>query len=139
MYPNDTGKPECDTSICGPSVPQCTQLAGRMDTAQMFERNLSLDDSGSIAEIPPRLCERPGALMLLPRGSHSPTGIRSIRMRSENRGRIKSLSSRSSRRPQLLSRFSHPGTHTPRTLKESLHRDDVLDIILSMLNAAALE
>ena len=121
-------KPERDTSVSlVRASPDTTQLAQRMDSALMFERKLSPDGWGLIAEIAHRLREQSGALTLLLYVPQGPARVRSIRMPSANRGRVKSLPSRSSRRTHLLSRFSRVGTQTPRTLKESLHTEHVLD------------
>jgi hypothetical protein len=123
----------------GPSVSYAPNWQERWILRRCLRENCRWTIPAQSPKSRPACASSWGHYMLLLREPHGPTGIRSIRMRSENRRRIKSLRGRSSRRTQLLSRFWHPGTHTPRTLKESLHREDVLDPILSMLNAAAFE
>ena len=96
--------------------------------ALMVEGELSPDHSGSIVEIATRFRERFGALTLLLRAAQRPAPIRSIQMRSTNRGRLESLPGHTLGSTQLLSQFSHVATQTSHTLKWSLHGENVPDV-----------
>src|SRR5215472_4827872 len=130
MYPNDTTTPgtwhERPRWCERPSMPPNRHKGWIL--ALMVERKLSPGHSGLIAEIAARVRQRSGALTLLPREAQDPASIRSIQMRSTNRGRLESLPGRTLRCTQLLSRFSHVDTQTSNTLKGSLDAEDVLVI-----------
>ena len=130
MYPKDTFKTRNVASASGWSERHSMPPDWHKEwiLALMVEGELSPDHSGSIVEIATRFRERFGALTLLLRAAQRPAPIRSIQMRSTNRGRLESLPGYTLGSTQLLSQFSHVATQTSHTLKWSLHGENVPDV-----------